>query len=67
MYFYLAVNRAILSQSDESIFSDAASETGFTTRKLSRDEKNLNYLYAARATVVAWDSFMENVRREAKT
>ena len=65
MYFYLALNRAILSQSDESVFADAASESGFTTRPLSRDEKS-GYLYAARATVVAWDSFMENVRRDAR-
>ncbi len=66
MYFYLALNRAILSQSDESIFADAGTESGFSTRALSRDEKSA-YLYAARATVVSWDGFMENVRRDAKT
>ena len=65
MYFYLALNRAILSQSSESLFADAASEDGFTKRTLSRDEKSA-YLYAARATVVAWDGFMENVRRDAR-
>ena len=65
MYFYLALNRAILSQSSESVFADAASESGFTTRKLSRDERS-GYLYAARATIVSWDSFMENVRRDAR-
>ena len=65
MYFYLALNRAILSQSSESLFADAASERGFTKRTLSRDEKSA-YLYAARATVVAWDGFMENVRRDAR-
>ena len=64
MYFYLALNRAILSQSNESIFADSGSENGFSTRSLSRDEKS-SYLYAARATVVAWDGFMENVRRDA--
>ena len=65
MYFFLALNRAILGQSDEAIFADAAQESGFSTRSLSRDEKS-GYLYAARATVVAWDSFMENVRRDAR-
>ena len=66
MYFYLALNRAILSQSTEAMFADAASESGFSTRRLSRDEKQ-SYLYAARATVVSWDSFMEKVQRNAKS
>ena len=65
MYFYLALNRAILSQSNESIFADPESESGFSTRRLSRDEKS-NYLYSARATVVAWDLFLENIRRTSK-
>mgnify|MGYP001299604106 CR=1 FL=1 len=65
MYFYLALNRAILATKETAIFADAGSETGFSSRKLSRDERQ-SYLYAARATVVSWDSFMENVRRDAK-
>ena len=63
MYFS-RLNRAILSQSSESVFADAGSESGFTTRKLPEMKEAV--IFTPPGQLVSWDSFMENVRRDAR-